>query len=238
MKNSERLKYPENSEAASSLNLKRPRRSSRDKIGFSKDCLFCNKEGRIWRKIKGVSKNESCRGFEKGGGQTIQELAEKKGDEKLLTRIRGVCLYSAGAQYHPSCRKAYTRKVGIGRSGNADKCQNQSDLEETHKKVFEKVCAVIQEHVVVNKEIVKLADMRKYYTELLNDTIYPNPYYRANKLKSKLMKHEIGSKLSFTNFERDDNNNKYSPVLLFSNSVEKAEAINLMSWAEIEVSHM
>ena len=55
-------------------------------------------------------------GIDMGGGKTVQEQAERKHDEKLLIRIRGKCLFSVEAHYHPSCRRQYTRMTGLGRS--------------------------------------------------------------------------------------------------------------------------
>ena len=35
------------------------------------------------------------------------ELAEMKGDEKLLVRVRGCDLFASEAHFHPNCRKKY-----------------------------------------------------------------------------------------------------------------------------------
>ena len=48
-KNKDRLKSNSEQEPSTSSTLK-TRRTSSDKILFAKDCIFCNKEGRIWRK--------------------------------------------------------------------------------------------------------------------------------------------------------------------------------------------
>lgn len=96
IKHKERFVQPnagESSDGSSKLS-----RSFTENILFAKDCIFCNKEGRKWSRKKGkgpVSKNTSV--FDMGGGKTVQEQAERKCDEKLLTRIRGKCLFSVEA---------------------------------------------------------------------------------------------------------------------------------------------
>ena len=115
-KNRDRLEQGSESESAEAGPSRASRRSSRDKLLFNKDCIFCNKEGRKWKRKGGVSVSEDTTVFEMGGGKTIEKCAEEKDDQKLLLRIRGVCLFSVEAQYHPSCRKEYTRQTGLGRS--------------------------------------------------------------------------------------------------------------------------
>ena len=88
-KNKDRLKSNSEQEPSTSSTLK-TRRTSSYKIIFAKDCIFCNKEGRIWRKKVG----EYTTQFDMGGGETIVEHAVRKNDHKLLTRIRGVDLFS------------------------------------------------------------------------------------------------------------------------------------------------
>ena len=116
IKHKERLVHSDAGESSLGSN-KLCRRSSTDNILFAKDCIFCNKEGRKWSRKKGRGPvSEKTTVFDMGGGKTVQEKAERKCDEKLLTRIRGKCLFSVEAHYHPSCRKQYTRETGLGRS--------------------------------------------------------------------------------------------------------------------------
>ena len=110
-------KLEESSEASTSTcPAKVSRRSSSDKVLFSKDCIFCNKEGRKWKRKGRGAVGEDTTVFDMGGGQIIQTVAETKNDERLLTRIRGMCSFSVEAHYHPSCRKDYTRQSGLGSS--------------------------------------------------------------------------------------------------------------------------
>lgn len=85
--------------------------------------------------------------FNMGGGKTIQKIAEEKGDEKLLTRIRGKCLLSRSTL--PCIKPETVHKVSwIGRSEDEEKKQKQFDHEEAHSQAFEKIRALVQERVV------------------------------------------------------------------------------------------
>ncbi|KAL4238786.1 hypothetical protein ACF0H5_003493 [Mactra antiquata] len=82
------------------------RGASSDKVAlFSKDCIFCNKEGHIGVKKSGSWTSEANKKFQSESWQTVVEHAKSKGDEKLLLRIRDVDLFAAEAHFHPSCRK-------------------------------------------------------------------------------------------------------------------------------------
>ncbi len=72
---------------------------------------------------------------------------------------------------------------------------------------------------------MKLHDLCRYYTGLLETTNFPNTDYRAEKLKAKFQKHDIGNKISFSSFEQGSG--KYSSQLVFSNAIETVEAIRL-----------
>ena len=114
----------------------------------------------------------------------------------MLARIRDVDLFAAETHYHHSCRKAYTRSAGLGRSMNIDVRNNQLDLEKTHQKAFESICNTVSSQVIGKKQIIRLDDLREQYIRELNQTSYPNPNYRAEKLKAKLEKHDcIGERL-------------------------------------------
>ncbi len=131
-----------------------------------------------------------------------------------MTRKRGISLFSVEAYYHPSCRKEYTRQAGLGRSEDDEQRAKQFKLEQAHTLAFEKVCNLIQEMVIIQQEIMKLHDLCRYYTGLLETTNFPNTDYRAEKMNAKLQKHDIGNKISFTSFEQGSG--KYSSQLVLA----------------------
>ena len=81
-----------------------PWRSSGGTLLFARDYIFCNKLSINHKKIHGrtISKKKKKTVFDMGGGKSIQKVAEERGDEKLLNRIRGKCLFSVEAHCHPS----------------------------------------------------------------------------------------------------------------------------------------
>ena len=147
-------------------------------------------------------------------------MVECKNDQKLITRIRGVCLFSAEAHYHQSCRKEYTREPGLGRSAESEQRERQYELERAHELAFKKVCSLVEERVVPQKEVMKLSDLCKYYSGVLEGTKFPNSHYRSEKLRAKFQKHEIGTKISFTSDKGEP-----SSVLVYSNSLATSDAI-------------
>lgn len=74
---------------------------------------------------------------------------------------------------------------------------------------------MIDNGIIMNKELMKLSDLCELYKEHLCQTAFPNPNYRAEKLKSKLTSHEVyGSKLCFV--ELDRKGGKFQSYLVFS----------------------
>ena len=80
----------EASEQSYGKRVKRRESSQSDKALFTPDCIFCNKYDRKKIKVKGSWTTEALSSFEYGGGVTILREAERKSDEKLLKRIRGL----------------------------------------------------------------------------------------------------------------------------------------------------
>ena len=225
MKNHERLEYPKGNETSVFQTSVKQKQKSVNKVLFSKHCIFCNKEGCIQRRRRSAISSENATVFDMGGGKTIQEVAERRGDQQLLTKIRGMCLFLVEAHCHPSCRKKNTRLPGVGRSEDEERYNKQCELEVAHKLIFEKVCTFIHEKVATKKEVLKLSDLCKYYKELLDAIKFPNAEYRAKKLKAKVLKHDIGSQILFTEFEHGCK--KFSSVMVFSNSVKTADAVKV-----------
>ena len=149
----------------------------------------------------------------------------------MLARIRDVDLFAAEAHYHPSCRKAYTRAAGLGRSMNIDVRNNQLDLEKTHQKAFESICNTVSSQVIGKKQIIRLDDLREEYIRELNQTSYPNPNYRAEKLKAKLEKHDcIGEEIGIASVMDNtlsSSQGKCTSQIIFCKSMDIEGAIKL-----------
>jgi len=209
--------HPQSSE------IRPERRSSvkKDRILFNPDCIFCNSEGKKGVKKGGVWTTEDLCVFERGGGEQIVRFAESKEDHKLLIRIAGFDLFSCEAKYHPACRKSYTLDPGRSKSRDEDNVQQQKALEEAHSKSFQRVCQFIDEHVIVNGDVVKLSELCDMYIAHLQETNFPNSNYRSEKLKKKLEKCEkYEGLLGFCSI-RD----RFSTDLVFSRKMELSDAI-------------
>ena len=103
----------------------------------------------------------------------------------MLRRIDGFDLFSCGAKYHPSCRRAYIRDPGRGSSCDQENIQEQAAVENAHAKHL-KGCAKLS--------MTKWSPTIKWlgfviwgkHVSSLKETSFPNPNYRAEKVKKKL----------------------------------------------------
>lgn len=109
------------------------RSSSTDHQIFKPDCIFCNSENRKKIKTRGVWSTEGMSVFDKDGWKNVLDHAEKKCDEKLLTRIRGYDLFACEANYHQSCRTQYIQDPSKWRSTNEEDKKKQKALEDSRK---------------------------------------------------------------------------------------------------------
>ena len=184
--NIQRLHAPStSSEPAESLRLQKSRATSGG-ILFNADCIFCNKEGYMKVKKKGVWTIEGTIKFQSNSLKSVAQTAESIEDETLMTRIRGFDLFAVEAQFQPTCRKVYMRESDRGRSQDEKEKQLQAELEEAHQAAFSYVGKVIDHDIVHGKGVWKLSDLRQLYIMRLEDTKFQNAAYRGEKLKAKL----------------------------------------------------
>ena len=168
--NLDRLKRTASSSQTTNVTQQRmSRRSSSDKIIFNPDCVFCGSENRKKIKVKGSWTSQGLSQFEYDGWKSVLEMAEKKTDDKLLTRIRGHDLFACEAKYRKNCRMQYMQKAEKWQSTNQEAKMYQINLEAAHKKAFEAVCKIVQKDVLQNLKILKLSDLRKIYIDILED---------------------------------------------------------------------
>ena len=216
-----RLACPPEQEQSTS----RATRKSGDNILFTPECIFCNSDKRKKIKVKGSWTTEGLSGFEFGGWQDIEREAELRGDEGLLTRIRGKDLFACEAKYHRSCRKSFhIQDPKSWRSANDEQRHTQKALEEAHRFAFSKVCEVIEKEVLINKQMMKLSDLRRLYIGHLEGTNFANPEYRGSKLKDKLQNHpKYSTTLSFC--QVNESGPQYHSYIVYSSGVSIDDAI-------------
>ena len=91
--------------------LKRKIKHEQDKNIFKENCIFCNKEGKKAKKRHGIWSTQKLKQFKKEDWKGVVCRAEGKGDERLLTHIRGYDLLAAKSKYHVTCRSEYMGKT-------------------------------------------------------------------------------------------------------------------------------
>ena len=110
--------------------------------------------------------------------------AERKKDEKLLSRICGFDLFACEAKYHIL---QYLQKPEKWRNKSDELVMLQNKLEQAHIEAFRHICEIIDEHEVIDrKKVVKLSNLRKEYAKVLETTEFANPDYRGEKFKTKI----------------------------------------------------
>ena len=194
-----RLKSSNESTTVGELLREKKHRTSKEKILFDPDCIFCNKSGRIHVKKGRNRTKESTTIFECEGWKTVIRIAEENNDENLLLRIRGYDLFACEARYHPSCRRKYTMKPEYWRSQDNQSVAAQTALEDAHKSALHHVVAYVKEHVIEANKVIQLSCLTLMYTAELENTPFKNPKYQgAKRLKPKLENHpDLNGKIQF-----------------------------------------
>ena len=196
--------------------------SSRDRILFDKDCIFCNVVGfkRITKGYRQTYEN-TCK-FAYNGHETVMKIAEEKNDEKLLRRIRGKDLFAVEAHFHPSCRKNYTRP---NKTVVVDKVA--SGKKAAHDEAYGVVSKYIREDLLPQKKIIELSKLKDMYVIELDKTGHSNSDYRANHLKEKLHRDSsICNLISFAEFQDDQHEGgRFKSQLVYGKSIELNTAI-------------
>ena len=123
---------------------------------FNAICIFCNKKEKKKIYSKGLWTTECLSKFEYNGGELVKVCAEKNNDFELLTKIKDQDLFAREAQYHPSCRKEYTRNQFGEYSISL-----QKSIENVHETALNVICNENDTEVLNNYPIIKFKDLLK-----------------------------------------------------------------------------
>ena len=211
-------------ESTSDQNDHRSRRRTpfkKDHIIFNPDCLFCESDKRKAVKVKGSWNTQGLSRFGCDGWESVQEAAESKKDEKLLTRIRGHDLYACEAQFHRKCLIDYLQSPEKWRSEDAKACQMQESLVQAHQRAFQNVCNSVEINVLEKNKLVKLSELQKIYTESLDESEHSNPRFRNENLKAKLIK-KYNNQIMFCEM---GSSGKYQSSIVFNSSLDIKTAV-------------
>ena len=189
---------------------------------FPPECIFCGVGGIKWIRVRGERVKEYVTVFDREGGETVKRAAEFKCDNKLLTRISTYDLFACEAKYHKSCRKSYCWSYYLSRDKNHEAKEEQLALESSHRTATEILVKYINEHIVCNGEVVKLVTLRDVYIDALSNTDHPNPKYRSENVKNKIVKHgTVSGLVSLVKIQLKSS----SVNIVYPNSISTADAI-------------
>ena len=171
-------------------------------------CLFCDK-----RKIKKKGKEEYLHRFtdwahKSSGWENIEKMVKEMRKEEcssLLRKVTGVELFAAEAHYHRSCYQQfhsnYQSFKGYHLSTSREAKMGQETLTKAHAIAYSEVKAVILKEVIGELNVLPLTVLRETYIRVLERENQPNEYFRADKLKKRLEKDEVSSRLEFAKVE-------------------------------------
>lgn len=192
----------------------RPQRKASANHLFPATCIFCEKletqpKGKTERCVKFAIFKDERGGLIEPAWKQIETQALEIGDHRLYGIVQGQDLFAREAQYHPSCRKVFHLKYlnSKRRSARAQK-SNSSTKEDpkaaSHQRAFNVVLDFIQENVIGHEKVIELTLLRRLYVEELQKCGFPNPEFRAEKLKINLEKHEINKFIQFAKVNPGD----------------------------------
>ena len=221
--NLDRLQQSTSMATESSSGIRMHRRSSieKDHVLFKPDCIFCRSEKKKAVKVKGSWTTQCLSQFQSDGWKSIPEMAEKKCDEQLLTRIRGHDLFACEAKFHKKCLVDYLQTPEKWRSKDDDARKTQESLVDAHIRAFDVVCSVITTRVLQLNEVLKLSELHKMYVECLAKTQHSNPNYRSENLKAKLIKH-FNDQLVFCDMTTSG---RFQSAIVFSSLLDVKTAV-------------
>ena len=134
----------------------------KDKVKFIPNCIFCHHKCPKYREVGGNWKKRETKNFKPGNWALVSKAAEEKGDEKLLTRIRGFDLAAFGALYHQSFRNGYIVKPARGRSQCLELRKKQETMKSVHQNAVNSVITVTPKQITQRGGIMKLSELRDF----------------------------------------------------------------------------
>ena len=148
-------------------------------------CIFCDKVNKYRKNSNSREKLTQC--CELRADQTLRECAIKKEDGKVLA-IMSRDIVAAGAHYHVSCYKKYTR---VNKEQQVYRKQNIEDIEEDRDELYQRIerdayadlFKYIRTDIIPNKKIIEVSSL----TEQLEFSILSST--KVKLLKDSTRKH-------------------------------------------------
>ena len=120
-----------------------------------------------------------------------------------MAKIQDICFSAKEVCYHSICRKEYENiakatplakeELSLKKTNNGGEMKEQSSLwyqtRNAHKKAFVVLANHITEEFINRKEVLFVADVNRFYEEVVNDLFddESNVSYNARKLEQKIM---------------------------------------------------
>ena len=96
----------------------------------------------------------------------------------------------------------------------------------SHQKAFDVILNFIHDHIIDQHEVLQMSYLRGLYIQELEKNGFPNPDYRTEKLKSRLVNDDVHKLIAFTNVTPGDNSCvTYTCNLIYSASMSVADAV-------------
>ena len=93
----------------------------------------------------------------RNGKKSISEAARRANDNQMIALTENNCLIAQEAQYHPSCRRDYTRSD----ARNANTNTTQIELQEGHNQAFEFISNYVQKEIIDNCNVERISMLKE-----------------------------------------------------------------------------
>ena len=141
-------------------------------------------------------------------------------------------LFAAEAQYHRHCHISFNTKyynhVRAEKRTEIRTLDTEQVLKAAaHEEAFKSVADFIEDHVIVQNEVVQLSSLRLLYINELENHGYPQLDYRSEKLRSRIEDHPISRQIAFAKVNPGDKG-FITFNLVYNASISVADAVAYM----------
>ena len=129
-------------------------------------------------------------------------MAKDLKDFSLLRKVEDVDFFAKEAHFHYLCRKKFYSRhqiwQGYHKSNDEGSVAHQKQIEQVYNLAFQTLKCVIQQAIILGKDIMTLVMLKCWYINELERLGMPNPNYRTESLKERLQRDpDLSQKLSF-----------------------------------------
>ena len=106
-------------------------------------------------------------------GRTLLEVAEVRGDQRLIVSVSGQDPIAIELRYHRTCYRMYTNTKQI----EVIQKNQEGKLESHYDNAFQALKSEMEPKIFESLEVLRMSDLRQRYVKLLSFQSVQNPLY-------------------------------------------------------------